>query len=1338
MTASNPAPRWRGLWKYLLIAGAAAVVLIGCFAWYATTQSFQTMVRQRLIAELERVSGGRVELGGFHTVPFRFEVDVRNLTIHGREQPGDVPYAHVDRLLARVKLISVLGAEFGFDSLLLDHPVVHIIVYPDGTTNQPQPKAASANPSVERLFSFSISRLEVRGGELLWNDQKIPLDFSANDVSSRMDYSLLHRRYVGTLAAGKIDTRFDDYRPLSWTTEAHFELDHDTLILNSLKALSGRSHLQASGRMLDFRQPNWIGDYDLTLDVADFGSVTRSPQMQRGTLHASGHGSWSKNAFSTTGSVQGKDLDWRDKSFRFQAASLSSQFVVNPQRLALLDIKGKLLGGDAAGEAQVLNWQNSTRLPRSVEQKGTVRLRLKDISAEEVATALSSSARPLQRLNLAGIASATIDTSWTGSPRNAESKINLQVTAPDQVRPGQLPVNAHVDGIYRNPTAEFEVAEFNASTRATQVHASGTLSSRAALNFSVSTINFGEWEDVLTALGYQAFPFTMRGHAFFNGTATGRLSAIDLVGKLQSQEFQVIIPAGSNSPRHDIRWDSLASDIELSPHHFLAHNGTLRHRNAIIRFDVNASLDERQFTASSPFAANLQVRNADIAELLPILGYSYPITGNLNFTLQASGTRASPSAQGSFLLSSATIHGETVQQLDSKFSLNHQQLSFQEVHLASREGQITAAGTYDFSSRAFRLNADGRNFDLARFSTLQSTRVPIHGSMDFVAQASGTPEAPVVNAKLHLHDLAFDQEKVGDYFLDAGTIGSEMQLSGRSQFKDKELNLDGAVQLRADWPARLNLHLTSMDLDPLLSAYTDARIHGHSTVTGDLQVLGPLRNPRELQVYGNLTDFAADFSRVQLHNNDPIRFEVSQQVLNIQRFRLIGEGTDLEISGTANLADTQALNLNAEGHADLALIHDFNPDFTSSGAVAVNLTAAGTLQHPRMQGRLQVSKGTIQYRDLPSALSDLNGSLVFNQDRLQVETLTAQVGGGQVNFGGYATIYNRQLNFDLTLQAQDVRLRYPAGISSMSTADLRWAGTASESTVSGSATITKLAIAPGFDFSAYLQSSAQTSVLPETNPLLSRIRMDIHVTSVPQLQMQTAALTLSGDADLHLRGTAAKPVLLGRVDIMEGQVAFNGTKYRLERGDITFTNPVTTTPVLDLQATTRMRDYDITVNLNGEFDKLNMSYHSEPPLPTADIISLLSPVGSTQEQFGQIQQQSAPSPFAQQASSAVLAEALNSALSNRSQRLFGISHIRIDPQGLNTETTPTQTSPLPAVTIEQSVRENITLSYTTDLGQTSQQIIEGDYNVSRNVSIVGIRDYNGVVSFEVRLRRTKK
>ena len=145
---------------------------------------------------------------------------------------------------------------------------------------------------------------------------------------------------------------------------------------------------------------------------------------------------------------------------------------------------------------------------------------------------------------------------------------------------------------------------------------------------------------------------------------------------------------------------------------------------------------------------------------------------------------------------------------------------------------------------------------------------------------------------------------------------------------------------------------------------------------------------------------------------------------------------------------------------------------------------------------------------------------------------------------------------------------------------------------------------PGFDFGAYLDRS-QGSALPPTNRLLNRIRLDVHIVTTPELQMQTSSVRLSGDADLHLRGTAGKPVILGRADIIEGEVYFNGTKYSLERGDVTFINPVTTTPVLDLQATTRIRDYDVTLNLNGQIDRPSVTYRSEPPLPTSDIIGLL-------------------------------------------------------------------------------------------------------------------------------------
>lgn len=1330
-------------WKSALVGALTALVLLSALGWYLTSDSFQAGMRRRLVAELERTSGGRVELGVIHTIPFRLQVDVRDLTIHGREAAGQVPYAHVDRLVARIKIISLLGAEFGFHSLVLDHPVLHLIVYPDGSTNQPAPKLTglASDNHLQRLFALSISNLQVRHGELLWNEQKMPLDFVANDITAEMDYSVLRRRYDGNLLVGKVDSTWDGYRPVAWMAEAHFAISGDSLEVTSLRATSGRSRLQATGRVVNFRQPAFGGQYDLTLDLAEAGAVVRDPQLRHGMLQATGIGSWSSTKFASTGKLSLKDFDWRQEAFHLHAVSLDSQFTLDQQHLSLSELTAKLMGGDANGNAEIVNWLNfpsakPTGRKVTNEQKGIVRLKMTGLSAAEIAAALSSSARPLQRMNMAGTVEASTETRWRGSPRNAESEIALDVAPPSRPSPGQLPLEVHTHATYRVAPAELEVADFSASTRATQVRASGTLSTRAALRLFVSTSELGEWQPILDSLGYQnRVPVLLRGHASFAGTATGRLSEIDFAGRLQSEDFAILPPTARRAAK-PVRWDYLAADVELSPHIAAAHNGTLRRGDTSVSFDASAGLEERQFTDSSPFSASVQVHNVDVAKALVLTGYAYAISGRVDLFLHASGTRAHPQGEGAIHATNAVLQGRPVQQFDSKFSFNSDQISLSEIQMVQDQARVTGYGTYNFATHAFLCELHGQNFDLASFHALQFSRVAVEGRMDFDAQSSGTLQEPMINAKIQIHDLTLDHERAGDFIVDATTQAAELRVSGRSQFQDAELDIDGNVELRGNWPATVNLHFNHLDVDPVLRVYLRSRVTGRSSAAGDLQLTGPLREPQKLQVVGDISDFFADVEHIQVRNSGALRFAISNQLLNVQQFRLIGEGTDLTVGGRVQLNDGHEINLHADGHADLELIQSYNPDFTSSGTVDVHVAVAGAMERPAIQGKLQVTRGFIQYRDLPSALSEINGSLVFNQDRLQIETLTAHVGGGLVAFAGYANAYNRQLNFDLTVRGEDVRLRYPPGVSSMTNAELRWAGTPAASTLSGNATITKLAVMPGFDFGSYLASTAQASAMPQTNPLLNRIRMDVHIVTTPELQMQSAAVRLSGDADMRLRGTAAKPVLLGRADIIEGDVYFNGSRYRMERGSVTFTNPVTTTPVLDLQASTKVREYDVTLNLNGPLDKLNLSYRSEPPLSTADILNLLA-LGQTQQESAQLQQ-TGQTAFAQQASSAVLAEALNSALANRSQRLFGISHIKIAPQGLNTETTPTQTTPLPAVTIEQQVRDNLTLSYTTNVAQTSQQIIQGEYNITHNLSIVGIRDYNGVVSFEVRFRQRKK
>ncbi|MBV9608260.1 MAG: hypothetical protein JO187_01785, partial [Acidobacteria bacterium] len=92
--------RW---WKYLLLLVLFFLIVLGTASWYMTTDSFQAYVRRRIVRAMEDATGGRVELGTYHTIPFRLQVEIRNFTLHGLEGPDQIPLAHVDSVVARIK-----------------------------------------------------------------------------------------------------------------------------------------------------------------------------------------------------------------------------------------------------------------------------------------------------------------------------------------------------------------------------------------------------------------------------------------------------------------------------------------------------------------------------------------------------------------------------------------------------------------------------------------------------------------------------------------------------------------------------------------------------------------------------------------------------------------------------------------------------------------------------------------------------------------------------------------------------------------------------------------------------------------------------------------------------------------------------------------------------------------------------------------------------------------------------------------------------------------------------------------------------------------------------------
>ena len=119
-----------------------------------------------------------------------------------------------------------------------------------------------------------------------------------------------------------------------------------------------------------------------------------------------------------------------------------------------------------------------------------------------------------------------------------------------------------------------------------------------------------------------------------------------------------------------------------------------------------------------------------------------------------------------------------------------------------------------------------------------------------------------------------------------------------------------------------------------------------------------------------------------------------------------------------------------------------------------------------------------------------------------------------------------------------MRLRYPPGVSSTADAELHWAGTRATSTVSGDIRVKRMAITPGFELQRpYLERSRQLVTVTAPNSPLYNVKLDIHVTTAPELQMRTAIARLLRRRPIFVFAVPSHTPcgVLGRVDILEGK-----------------------------------------------------------------------------------------------------------------------------------------------------------------------------------------------------------
>ncbi len=228
-------------------------------------------------------------------------------------------------------------------------------------------------------------------------------------------------------------------------------------------------------------------------------------------------------------------------------------------------------------------------------------------------------------------------------------------------------------------------------------------------------------------------------------------------------------------------------------------------------------------------------------------------------------------------------------------------------------------------------------------------------------------------------------------------------------------------------PGSATLKFANLDINPFLPGGVRSDVTQHASLDGEAELSGPFKKPELLQGRLHIQQFTVEVEHIALKSDGPIELTFANETVSVQRCTLVSEDTHFTLAGTASLKGERRLDLRANGSLNLKLAETLDPEVTSYGVSIINVSIDGTMAEPRISGRIDVQHAGLSTIDLPLGFGDVNGTLAFNEDRLELENVSGRMGGGHVNIGGFIT-YGRTLGFNLTMDGQDIRFRY-SGIS---------------------------------------------------------------------------------------------------------------------------------------------------------------------------------------------------------------------------------------------------------------------------------------------------------------------
>jgi translocation and assembly module TamB len=1311
-------------WVLTVIAILSVIVFFGSGAG-------NPLLSRLIVRRLQSMTGGKVEFRALSVKWMSMRVTIKGLVIHGKEPVGTEPLLSAKEVEAGLRIESFWGRKVSLEELFVREPHVHIRVDKIGATNVPVPQRPSNKPVRDSLFALHIQRLQIEDGWILYNDIMEPLVVKGGELKLSLDAggTTANPLYVGNVEWRTLQFTSQRYLPLPVSLTAKFTLWRDGFTLEQGMLNVGRSHLDAQAEMSNFAKPQWSFRYRGWSELIDFRETLRNPLVPTGRVDFRGEGQLADGQYKGSGSYSGYNIALPYKEFHTTGLTSHGSYKIDNRGLEIPDFFAGAFGGSVTGRVTLrfdgLQFRADTHVQNT--------------RLAGVLPAIEHRDFPIDELHWDAMMTADTVETWKGNFEHFEISVKTVWNPPDQVAERHQPVSAAWKFSYRYDPNILAIQSGEFETPSSHGTIDGVLAPRnSTLAMRLETSALETYKDFINGLrgakpGSIDAAIPLSGNATWDGKILGASGQPTFQGHLRGERV-----------RYDGAFlDYLDGDLTYSPSELSLTHGHARRGEMGTDVEATLELTNWEFLSGNDWTAEVNFEKLPVESIEQLIGWSYPVSGKLTGQFHGRGTRAEPSVTGLFDLADAKVYGLSFNRLRGQLNLLPSEVRVADAELrffppgkesGRGAGIITGSAGYRFADQTISVDLAGAALPLENFEKLQSVRFPVGGQVSFKLKASGPLRAPTGDGTARVVDLRVGDVVIGSFDGSLTSDGHTAHLELGSAMSTGEISGGYTLGLADPYPLSGKVSIKNMNLDPfLLTAMHLGKLDGHANADGDISVNGSLKQPESIVIDANLSRLALNYANVRLENTGPVHLRSSKDSLEIEPATLRGTDTNLQIEGSVRFTGKRTLGLRLNGAVDLRLISGFAPNFDARGPAQINASFEGTLDRPRITGRVHIEKASVRELDFPTGLSAIQGDIVFDATRLYFENVSAEAGGGTLQLSGSVNYAESPLRYDVTLHSDRLRIRYPVGMSWLVGGSVRLTGTTTAGVLSGKVTIDRVTLTQGLEVAGMLVSAKEGITGPSTtSPFLRNLQFDVEAVSAPDARMEWPGAGLQAEANLRVRGTWEHPILLGHIHILAGDLYFAGNRYRVTRGDLNFANPFRLDPVVNVEATTNIQQYEITLNFNGPASKLTLAYRSDPPLPGNDIITLLA-LGQTSSES--TARSGGTSQGNTAGASAILSEAISSQVGGRVERLFGITRFRVDP-GLTTLGSATSEQNAGArVTVEQQIARNLTITYVSNVGSTQEQVIQVEYNVDRNVSIVGLRDYNGTFGIDVKIKK---